>query len=767
MLRMIFAVIYILLVILLVGSCMIARRKHSKMTIPVIRLIMAGAVTSFFYALYLFVSGDGRQPACFIMGLYYLSVGWLTYLLTDYTMTYTEVKIITKAPRTVLGALVMLDSISILVNNFTGHVYTMKQVADKSGGAYYWTSQAGVFMNVHLILCYIMIALTFVALIYKTVVSPKIYRKKYISILVLLAIVILVNAGFLFVGLEIDFSVLIYAVLGPIVCYFTLYSTPKKLAEKTHSYVIEEMGNAIICFDIDGTCVYVNQAAKELFLKWNGQDDIDKIESMYSKWYREYSKCGKDYDYWNEEMMISGKKHYFGFEYRNMTDEEGTSIGCFFRIEDKTEDAVKFMEEQYRASHDNLTGLYNRESFFEECRKFIKAHEGEAMYMMASNIKDFKLVNELFGNDKGDEVLKNEARLLLEKGAEDSVIGRITGDKFAQIILKKDFDENYLIENIEQLCSLANESMYTMHMYAGIYEITDINESVQTMYDKANMAIEHIKGDYHQIVSFYDQNDMKALMHEKSILAEFDKALKNEEFCMYLQPQVDCNGRMLGAEALVRWNHPKKGLLYPNEFVEILEKAGLIYKLDNFIWEKAAQKLSEWKKKDLEECHISVNISAKDFYYLDLYDVFTKLVRKYDIEPEKLNLEITETVIMSDVNMHMEVIDKLQGYGFHIEIDDFGSGYSSLNTLKDIKADLLKIDMLFLHETQNQKRSRIILNSIIAMARALHMPVITEGVENKVQLDFLSDMGCGIFQGFYFSRPVPVDEFEKKYFKSA
>lgn len=224
---------------------------------------------------------------------------------------------------------------------------------------------------------------------------------------------------------------------------------------------------------------------------------------------------------------------------------------------------------------------------------------------------------------------------------------------------------------------------------------------------------------------------------------------------------------MLGAEALVRWNHPKKGLLYPNEFVEILEKAGLIYKLDNFIWEKAAEKLSEWKKKGLEECHISVNISAKDFYYLDLYDVFTKLVRKYDIEPEKLNLEITETVIMSDVNMHMEVIDKLQGYGFHIEIDDFGSGYSSLNTLKDIKADLLKIDMLFLHETQNQKRSKIILNSIIAMAKALHMPVITEGVETKVQLDFLSDMGCGIFQGFYFSKPVSVGEFEEKYFKSA
>ena len=145
--------------------------------------------------------------------------------------------------------------------------------------------------------------------------------------------------------------------------------------------------------------------------------------------------------------------------------------------------------------------------------------------------------------------------------------------------------------------------------------------------------------------------------------------------------------------------------------------------------------------------------------------MFTGLVGKYGIEPDRLNLEITETVIMSDVKMHMEVVDKLQKFGFHIEIDDFGSGYSSLNTLKDIKADLLKIDMLFLHETENQARSRKILNSIISMANALNMPVITEGVETKNQLDFLSDMGCDMFQGFYFSRPVPVEEFETKYMK--
>ena len=153
-------------------------------------------------------------------------------------------------------------------------------------------------------------------------------------------------------------------------------------------------------------------------------------------------------------------------------------------------------------------------------------------------------------------------------------------------------------------------------------------------------------------------------------------------------------------------------------------------------------------------------------YYLDLYKVLTDIVRRYGIAPKHLNLEITETVIMSDVKMHMEILDRLQKFGFQIEIDDFGSGYSSLNTLKDIKADLLKIDMLFLRETDNQERSRKILKFIITMAKALNMDVITEGVETEKQLDFLSGIGCEMFQGFYFSKPIPVDKFEDKYFQS-
>jgi EAL domain-containing protein (putative c-di-GMP-specific phosphodiesterase class I) len=232
---------------------------------------------------------------------------------------------------------------------------------------------------------------------------------------------------------------------------------------------------------------------------------------------------------------------------------------------------------------------------------------------------------------------------------------------------------------------------------------------------------------------------------------------------MFLQPQCDGSGQAHGAEALVRWQHPSRGLLSPFFFIDILEKAGLVHRLDNYIWNKAAQQLASWKNTKNSDYHISVNISTKDFYLLDLYETFVDLVNEYEIEPARLKLEITETALMTDFNKNMDIIRKLQNYGFMIEIDDFGSGYSSLNMLKDISADILKIDMGFLRASENEVKGRDILETIIELAQKLGMEVITEGVETKKQLDMLNAMGCGMYQGYYFSKPIPVGEFEERF----
>jgi EAL domain-containing protein (putative c-di-GMP-specific phosphodiesterase class I) len=205
------------------------------------------------------------------------------------------------------------------------------------------------------------------------------------------------------------------------------------------------------------------------------------------------------------------------------------------------------------------------------------------------------------------------------------------------------------------------------------------------------------------------------------------------------------------------------GVLMPADFIDIIEKRGFIYKLDRCMWEQAARQLSIWQEKGIEDLSISVNVSTKDFYFTDLYRTFTRLVEKYNIIPQRLKIEITETLFMDDVKEHMDTIRRMKEYGFCIELDDFGSGYSSLNMLKDIDADIIKIDMAFLEETDNIKRSHTIIRSIINMAKDLGMDVITEGVRSKEHVNFLTDAGCDIFQGYYYSKPIIVDEFEKKY----
>lgn len=279
------------------------------------------------------------------------------------------------------------------------------------------------------------------------------------------------------------------------------------------------------------------------------------------------------------------------------------------------------------------------------------------------------------------------------------------------------------------------------------------------------MALKTIKGNLQLKIAYYNTEIRKTMIHEQQLIGEFPIALENKQFEMYLQPQVKNDGNVYGAEALVRWNHPQNSIMPPDNFIPILESKGLITNLDKFIWESAAQKLKEWKNSGINDMYISVNISPKDFLYVDIYQTFVDLIKKYDISPKNLKLEITESAVLMNLETQLVLINKLRAYGFQIEMDDFGSGYSSLNMLKDIPFDVLKIDMAFLQATKNQERSIQILHSIIKLSKRLNMPVITEGVETKEQVDFLKDMGTDYYQGFYFARPMPVKDFESKYIR--
>ncbi len=254
---------------------------------------------------------------------------------------------------------------------------------------------------------------------------------------------------------------------------------------------------------------------------------------------------------------------------------------------------------------------------------------------------------------------------------------------------------------------------------------------------------------------------LNKIIHDQLIINSFRKNLHGDQFVVYLQPQVDKDHNIKGAECLVRWLLPSGDMLPPFEFIGVLEEHGLIGALDEYVWDYAAKQLSLWKGTKYESLYLSVNVSPRDFFYLDIASVFSGLCEKYEIDPAKLHIEITETALADETKKNLGTLKELQDRGFTVEIDDFGKGSSSLGLLKDIPADVLKIDKEFIQKSTNEKRIFVILESIIGMAKKLDLKVIAEGIETPEQLETLTELGCFMFQGYYFSKPIPIASFEK------
>lgn len=426
------------------------------------------------------------------------------------------------------------------------------------------------------------------------------------------------------------------------------------------------------------------------------------------------------------------------------------------------ENAAVYAKLEYRLNYDSLTKAYNRYGFYKNAQKLIKEHTDTEYCLILSDIKSFKLINEIYGENIADKILIDEVNIIRQKMKGNSVLGRLNGDIIAMVIPKEYLSEKEFSDMIKLLSDRYSNKNFRLHIYLGVYYIKDVNETIRQMVDKVSLVIMKSKGNMSNYILYYDENSYRNDIFKQQLIGEFETALNENQFCMYLQPQTDKDGNMLGAEALIRWNHPNMGLIMPGAFIECFEDAGLIYRLDNYIWEEAAKQLKTWKDSGYNY-YISVNISAKDFYHIDVYQTFKNLVSEYGIDTDKLHIEITETALSEDKQAAHKTIERLHNEGFIIEIDDFGSGYSSFNFLKDVCADVIKIDRVFLKKSSHEERGEQILRSIISLSHDIGMDVITEGVENVDQLSMLAKMNCDWFQGYYFSKPVTVGDFEEKY----
>lgn len=419
--------------------------------------------------------------------------------------------------------------------------------------------------------------------------------------------------------------------------------------------------------------------------------------------------------------------------------------------------------EHFRARHDSLTGAYNKEYFCDAARKLLNDNPRKDYFILLSDVRNFKMINELFGRQVGDKVLIQISQLLEQHVRPGAIYARYTDDRFAVIAEWEGFDEKLLADRIRNDTYLTGDLSYPVIIHTGIYKIVERDLPITAMVDRAQMALNNIKTEYNTRIAYYDEDLRENLIWEQMITGELDEALAEGQIRPYLQPQMNTDGKMEGAEVLVRWLHPTQGLLSPAKFLPVFEKNGMIAEVDSYIWEEACKILAKWKKEGRDQLYLSINISPKDFYYMDVYQVITDLVKKYDIDLHNLHLEITETVLLTEMEKRLALIQRLQSDGFKVEMDDFGSGYSSLNMLKDIPVDVLKIDMVFLRKTKYVEKAKQILRTIIEMSYRLGIDAITEGVETKEQVDMLTDMGCRMFQGYYFSKPIPLQEFEEKY----
>lgn len=411
-------------------------------------------------------------------------------------------------------------------------------------------------------------------------------------------------------------------------------------------------------------------------------------------------------------------------------------------------------------NYDVLTGLYDKSSFFIKVQETLKYNTNEKYQIIYLNIKNFMLINDLFGIEAGDRLLNKIGNIIKENLFPGEICGYLEADSFCVLVCDK--YGRQLTDLLAQMPIYMDESRsYQVNIDMGVYEISDTALPVPTMCDRAKLALRTIKDSCIDKVAYYNEAMRTNILKEQVLFSQMQRAIEKGEIKIYLQGIYNTKSVILGAEVLVRWDHPARGIIAAGEFIGFLEENGMIVKLDQYVWRCACAQLKKWKQEGRDNLFLSVNISAKDFDVIDVCQVLTDLVAEYEVEPRNLRLEITETALMQDVERNIKIIDALRSKRFIVEIDDFGSGYSSLNMLKDIVTDVIKLDMKFLYKSRHEARSKTILIMIVSMLRKLNLGIIVEGVETEMQLSFLKEIGCDVFQGFFFMRPMSLEAFEK------
>lgn len=746
------------LALLCIGICIYKTYKESHPLARTVRRILAlGFLIVLFNIVSLYTNYE--WVCLFAYSVYFLCTNWMLYYLFRFSMEYIGRDFDKYVNRPFMLFLLSADTLSLALNNTYGHLFSINAVT-VSGEPFYELIIKPAFYT-HYLFVMMLVVFILISLFYGAVKAPVFYRKKYLTIGVILAVIVIINI--LTFRTAIDVSIIGYAVEAIAIYYCTFVFTPQKLLSTTLMEVNQQLSTGILVIDLEGAVLYTNNCADSLLnsepplVTWSGTPLNEWCRNKYLNTDEEFTK---EFTFYKD-----GEEYTIKVQLQRIKDVKRQLQGGYFTLQDRTQELANLVKEKHTSSHDALTDFLNREAFYTDIKKHIKWNPTTTFLLVCTDIKDFKIINDFLGTAAGDSLLVNYAKMLKTHIKAAYTFGRLNNDIFAMLIPKDMYNDDLFPNRDEYnfFDDIDKDISFPIVDYIGVYEITEPTLPASVMCDRARMAINAIKGDLQQRFSHYDDHLRTSKVHEQELITDLKPALSEKQIQMHLQPQMSSEGKLLGAEALVRWTHPTKGMIMPGDFIPVFEKNGLISDVDMYIWESACELLKKWQDKGLTNLHISVNISPRDFYFLDIYQTFTGLVEKYGINPKNLRIEITETAVVMDFYRQMELINRLRSQGFIVEMDDFGSGYSSLNMLKDIYVDILKIDMAFLKKASDESRSRKILEMIINLSNNLGMPVITEGVETKEQVEFLTRIGCHVFQGYYFAKPMPVDVFEETY----
>lgn len=412
---------------------------------------------------------------------------------------------------------------------------------------------------------------------------------------------------------------------------------------------------------------------------------------------------------------------------------------------------------------DDLTPLHNKQYFMTETREVFIDRADEEFDVICLDIDQFKMVNDSYGMATGDKVLYKAGELIAAAFGEDSICARFTADKFFITLKHQSLSYTTVIEKLTNDLNKYVSKIGVKNkikICCGVYYIHDKTIPIAAMCDRAELATENIKGKYGQVIAFYEDEIRQQMHNTLAITNMMEFALKNEEFQIFYQPKYELASECVaGAEALVRWKNYELGFMSPGSFIPLFERNGFITQLDMFVWETVCKDMSEWISRGNKPFAVSMNVSRADIYNPNLVKVLCDLSDKYKLDRKFLHLEITESAYTDSPEQIIKIVTQLRSRGFPIEMDDFGSGYSSLNMLAEIPIDVLKLDMGFVRNELQKPNGKGILGFVISLAKWLNLAVVAEGVETPEQIRILNSMECNYVQGFYFAKPLCKEDF--------